>query len=183
MAKRSISRPGEAGKWAAFLGCLFLFVSGGQAQEVGGLDVGRISDLDLNALRTIIDEQGSIQEPGTVGFRALSLESAVKTALEENLGLQIFAVDVASSERQIDVSKSKFHPVAAIGGEATGTRRNESNPALQDQSSDRQEAQVVLTQEVPTGGDVSFGVGYAREFRNEVVTDSGNNNFNQTNLK
>jgi len=35
---------------------------------------------------------------------------------------------------------------------------------------------------VPTGGDVSVGVGYAREFRNEVVTDSGNTTFNQTNL-
>ena len=182
MAKRSISRAGRAVRWAALPVCLFLFVGGGQAQEVGGLDVGRISDLDLNALRTIIDEQGGIQEPGKIGFRALSLEAAVKTALEENLGLQIIAVDVASSERQIDVSKSKFHPVASAGGEATGTRRNESNPALQDQTSDRQEAQVVLRQEVPTGGDVSFGIGYAREFRNEVVTDSGNNNFNQTNL-
>ncbi|MDG2051515.1 MAG: TolC family protein [Myxococcota bacterium] len=182
MAKRSRSRPGGAAGWAALPACLFLLVGGLHAEKLSGLDVGRISDLDLKALRTIIDDRAEIDEPGTTGFRSLSLEEAVKTALEENLGLQIVAVDVASSERQIDVSKSKFHPVAAVEGEATGTRRNESSPLLEDQASDLQEAQVVLRQEVPTGGNVSFGVGYAREFRNEVVTDQANGDFNQTNL-
>ena len=47
--------------------CLFLFVGGGEAQEVGGLDVGRISDLDLNALRTIINDQGESKSLGQLG--------------------------------------------------------------------------------------------------------------------
>lgn len=167
--------------WACLMAIFCLGAGLSSAEQPNGLDVGRISDLDLSVLREVIDSTQADQALSPPEVRPMSLEQAVKIALEENLGLQIVAIDVASSNREIDVAKSKFHPIAGVEGEATGTRRNEASP-LQDQTSDRQEARLVLKQEVPTGGDVSVGVGYAREFRNEVVTDSGNTTFNQTNL-
>ena len=139
-----------------------------------GIEVGRISDLDLDAVRRIIDQSDDVGMPVPTEERALSLEAAVKTALEENLGLQIVAVGAESSALEIDASRSKFHPVGVIGGDASGTRRNEDAPNLQDQSTDAQNAQILVRQEVPTGGNVSVGVGYGREEKTETVQDGIN---------
>jgi outer membrane protein TolC len=140
------------------------------AQELDGIEIGRISDLDLDAFRVIIEQNDFVAMPEPSEVRPLSLEDAVKTALENNLGLQIVAVDVGQSELEIKATRSKFHPVAAVGGDALGTNRNEPDPNLRDQSSDSQQLKAVVRQESPTGGSASLGVGYGREFTDEVVT-------------
>ncbi len=154
-----------------------------RAQGFDGIEVGRISELDLDAVRAIIDESDDIGMPEPREVRPLSLEDAVKTALENNLGLQIVAVDVGQSELEVKATESKFHPVAVVGGDAVGTKRDEPLPYLRDQSSDSQQIRAVAREEVPTGGTVSLGVGYGREFTDEVVTaTSGPNPFvNQLN--
>lgn len=139
----------------------------------GGVEIGRISDLDLDAVRAVIDQSDDVPRTEPVERKALSLEQAVKTALENNLALQIVALDVDSSEYEIDANKSKFHPVAVVGGDATGTKRNETDPFLQDQFTNSQQARILMRQEVPTGGNVSLGVGYGREFTDEAVTTTG----------
>lgn len=142
------------------------------AQQGDGIEIGRISDLDLDAFRAIIEQNDFVAMPEPSEVRPLSLEEAVKTALENNLGLQIVAVDVSQSELEIRATKSKFHPVAVVGGDALGTNRNESDPNLRDQSSDSQQLKAVVRQESPTGGSASLGVGYGREFKDEVVTNT-----------
>jgi len=140
--------------------------------DVGGLgvDVGRISDLDLDAIRAVIDESDATRPAAPVERRALSLEEAVKTALESNLSLQIVAIEAESSGLEVDANRSKFHPVALLGGNAAGTKRNETDPLRQDQFTDSQQASAQVRQEVPTGGNVSIGLGYGREFKDEAVT-------------
>lgn len=164
----------------AAVACLFAGLGpAAHAQGSAGLDVGRISDLDLDALREIIDATGDAGSPAPTERRALSLEEAVKTALEQNLGLQIVAIDVRSSDLEIAANKAKFHPVAGVTGDASGTKRAENDPRLQDQKSDSQQGRALVRQEIPTGGDVSVGVGFGREFKNEVVTGA---NGAQSNL-
>jgi len=186
MHRRRVNAAGTAGRFAYFVAAVGLLLGVGagaaRAQGAAGLDVGRISDLDLEAVREIVDaaEAGASLEPAE--RRALSLEAAVKVALEENLGLQIFALDVASSEREIDAARSKFHPVAGLTGDASGTKRAENDPLVEDQTSDAQQARALVRQEVPTGGDVSVGVGYGREFKNELVTQVGGGRSNLENI-
>ncbi len=138
-----------------------------------GLEVGSISDLDLAEVRRLI-EQGRVAEPPPiVERRSLSLEQSVKVALENNLRLQVVELGVAIGERGIAGARAKFHPIAGAEGAASGTKRAHSSRL--DEKSDTEEAQVFLRQEVPTGGSVTLGAGYSREFEDEnSAVNSGN---------
>ena len=105
--------------------------------------------------------------PEVIDRRPLSLEEAVRVSLENNLGLQVMALRSEASEFDVSGAKAKFHPVFGIEGLANETKRSNSNPLRPDEFTENQEAQAILRQEVPTGGQVSVGVGYAREFKNE----------------
>ena len=132
-----------------------------------GLEVGAISDLDLQAVRRILDESDDVGAPEVIDRRSLSLEEAVRVSLENNLGLQVMALRADASEFDVSGARAKFHPVFGIEGRANETKRSHSDPGRLDEFTENQEAQAILRQEVPTGGQVSVGVGYAREFKNE----------------
>ncbi|MBW2382746.1 MAG: TolC family protein [Deltaproteobacteria bacterium] len=137
-----------------------------------GIDVGSISRLDLDAVRLIIDQSDDVSAPVPARIRELSLEESVKTSLEQNLGLQIIELSEAQSQEAIRESKAKFHPSLEVGGAAKGTKINHDFRA--DESTDTQNAQALIRQEMPTGGRVGLGVGYQREFSdlfNDVVGD------------
>jgi outer membrane protein TolC len=138
-----------------------------QADEPAGLEVGSISDLDLESVRRILDESDDVGMPAVRESRALSLEDAVRVSLENNLGLQVVALDVEVSEFQVKGARAKFHPVFGITGRAAETKRAHSDPNRADEFTENQEARAIVHQEVPTGGSVSVGIGYAREFKNE----------------
>jgi len=145
-----------------------------------GMDVGSISDLDLEAVRAVIDQSDDVGAPVVREQLSLSLEESVKKALELNLGLQIVALEAESSESKIVTAKSKFHPVAAVDGSAAGTKRAEDFPA-NDQDSNEQTVTAAIQQELPTGGSVGLGIGYGRTFTNEFVVDSNGNAVSQVN--
>jgi len=129
------------------------------------LEVGAISELDLEAVREILDTSDDVGAPPVRERLALSLEGAVKTSLENNLGLQIVALEVDARETDVTGARSKFHPVFGIEGTAAETKRAHSDRP--DEFTQNQQAQAIVRQQVPTGGSVSVGVGYAREFKNE----------------
>ena len=142
----------------------------GHASE-GGLEVGAISDLDLEAVRKILDASDDAGAPPIRERRALSLEEAVRVSLENNLGLRVVALDVDASEFGIKGARSKFYPTLSIDGRARESKRAESDPALEDQFTQNQDLRLGVTQQVPTGGAVTLGVGYSRVFKNEVNED------------
>jgi outer membrane protein TolC len=133
-----------------------------------GIEVGSISELDLEAVRSIIDQSDDVGMPVVAERRALSLEEGVKTALELNLDLQIVALDVDASEVDIKGARSKFHPVAGVSGSADGSKRAEDFPK-RDQDWNNQDVTAFVDQELPTGGSATLGVGYGRSFSNEFV--------------
>ena len=132
-----------------------------------GLAVGSISALDLEAVRRILDLSDDAGAPAIRERRPLSLEAAVKVSLENNLGLQVVALGVDASEFDVRAARSKFHPVFGIEGSAAKTKRAHTEPGRLDELTENQEAQAIVRQEVPTGGSVTVGVGYAREFKDE----------------
>jgi len=75
------------------------------------------------------------------------------------------ALGVEGSEFDVRDARSKFYPVLAVEGQASETKRAHS--ARPDEFTENQKAQAMIRQEVPTGGRVSVGVGYGREFKNE----------------
>ncbi|MEE3328781.1 MAG: hypothetical protein VX252_15685, partial [Myxococcota bacterium] len=101
----------------------------GFAQEVPaeGLEVGSIAELDLEAVRSIIDRSDDPVSPDVRGHRALSLEQAVQLSLEENLGLQVSLRSTEIAEAGLDASKAKFHPILEVSGGAAGTKRGYSD--------------------------------------------------------
>ncbi len=126
-----------------------------------GIDVGDIAELDLGAMRSLIDRNDDRISSMEMETLALSLEDSVKLALEQNLDLQIVELGVEASDAQLGGTRSKFHPVLGVDGNFEGkVRANGLGP--EDDTFNDQEATVFVTQEVPTGGNVKFGVGYGR---------------------
>jgi outer membrane protein TolC len=142
-----------------------------------GISVGAISDLDLDALRRVIDRHDEVAVRPTPMRRTLSLEEALKVALENNLALQVSALDVKSSDLAIDQARSKFHPSVGFEADMVETRRAHSDRVRPDEFTEVQDARLIVRQEVPTGGAVSLGLGYGREFKDEYVEPSDGPGF------
>ena len=167
---RSRGIPGQARRLLVLLASLMLLpaaLAGAWPEEASppALEVGAISDLDLEAVRQILDTSDDVGAPPVRERLSLSLEEAVKTSLENNLGLQIVALEVDARNFDLAGARSKFHPVFAIEGAASETKRAHSERS--NEFTQNQEAQAIVRQQVPTGGTVSVGVGYGREFKNE----------------
>jgi len=139
-----------------------------QAEEPG-LEIGAIGDVDLDAMRRVIDASDDVGPPVAVETRPLSLEGALKVALEHNLRLQIFALEVDAGSQEIRAAKAKFHPsVAAEGG---GSGSTTARDVEEDEDRNSQRVEGFIQQEVPTGGQVRVGAGYRRNFSNLNAED------------
>ena len=166
MRSRSASRAARVCVLGALV-CLLAPSAGADPLAADGIQVGSIAELDLQAVREILDASDDVGAPAIRERRALTLEEAVRVSLENNLGLQVVALDVEGSEFDVRGARSKFYPVLAVEGQASETKRAHSAPTRPDEFTENQKAQVMIRQEVPTGGRVSVGVGYGREFKNE----------------
>ena len=166
MRSRSSSRAARVCVLGA-LACLLAPNAGADALAADGIQVGSIAELDLHAVREILDASDDVGAPAIQERRALTLEEAVRVSLENNLGLQVVALGVEASEFDVRGARSKFYPVLAVDGQASETKRAHSEPTRPDEFTENQQAQAMIRQEVPTGGRVSVGVGYGREFKNE----------------
>jgi len=156
--------------WAAALCAVasVLALTPARAQETG-LEIGAIGDVDLEAMRRVIDASGDVGPPVAVETRPLSLEGALKVALEHNLRLQIFALEVDAGTQDIRAAKAKFHP--SVAGEGGGSGSSTARDAQEDEDRNSQRVEVFIDQEVPTAGQVRVGAGYRRNFSNLNAED------------
>ena len=167
MRSRSASRAARVCVLGALV-CLLVPNAGADPLAAAdGIQVGSIAELDLQAVREILDASDDVGAPAIRERRALTLEEAVRVSLENNLGLQVVALGVEGSEFDVRDARSKFYPVLAVEGQASETKRAHSGANRPDEFTENQKAQAMIRQEVPTGGRVSVGVGYGREFKNE----------------
>ena len=77
--------------------------------------------LDLDEINRIIDQSDDVGPPQDEYGRSVTLEEAIRIALEHNLGLQIAALDVERQLNEISDTKSIFHPVAGLSFTAGGS--------------------------------------------------------------
>ena len=81
--------------------------------------------LDLDEINRIIDASDDVGPPQDEFGRSITLEEAIKIALEHNLELQIAALDVERQLPEISDRKAAFHPLASLsfnsGGYSTST--------------------------------------------------------------
>jgi outer membrane protein TolC len=159
----AVQRGGIRVGWAATLCAVasILAVTPARSQEPG-LEIGAIGDVDLDAMRRIIDASDDPGPPLAVETRSLSLEGALKVALENNLRLQIFELEVDQGTQEIRAAKAKFHPSVAAEGGGSGSKT--ARDIEEDEERNNQRAEVFIDQEVPTGGQVRVGAGYRRNF-------------------
>jgi outer membrane protein TolC len=157
--------------------CLTLWAAPILAQQ-GGLQIGAISDLDLDAMREIIEASDDVGAPVFVEVRSLSLEQALKVALEHNLRLQIFELGVEQGVQELSATRAKFHPSLAVDGRASGSKT--ARELEEDEQRNSERVEVFIDQEVPTGGRVRLGAGYSRRFTDLNAEDITASNIQRT---
>jgi outer membrane protein len=114
------------------------------------LAVGDISELDLAEMSALL---GTQSEPAAVSSRRISLDEALRMALEKNLRIQIAILDVEVAEPEVDATKAKFHPLLGAEGSHLETRDEFFSVIEKRRIS---EGRVFVRQEVPTGGTVTL---------------------------
>jgi outer membrane protein len=147
-------------------GLLLFVVAASAVTDAEALEIGRISEVDLEELRRVIRPSRQVAHSPSLRHVSLSMEESVKIALEGNLQLQVFALDVEAQEPEIPAARAKFHPTAALRAEAR-EERSESKSGKVDRGN-LQGVGVFLEQELPIGGSVTLGAGYAREYSDEA---------------
>jgi outer membrane protein TolC len=135
------------------------------------LAVGAASDLDLARLRALAGQLRGEAALAAPAPRALSLEDALRTALERNLALEIAALDAAASDPALEAQRAFFDPTTGLRVETQGRKLDpEDGDAPPRQAADyRNEyrAAAFISQQVPTGGSLRLSAGYFREDRND----------------
>ena len=167
---RSRRIPGQARRLLVLLASLMLLpaaLAGAWPEEASppALEVGAISDLDLEAVRQILDTSDDVGAPPVRERLSLSLEEAVKTSLENNLACRSWP---SKSTPEISIWPARDPNFTRSSPSRERHRRRSARTSERlDEFTQNQEAQAIVRQQVPTGGTVSVGVGYGREFKNE----------------
>ncbi len=130
--------------------------------EGAGIRVGNIADVDLDEVRRVIDESDDVGPPTPTSYIALSLDQSLEVALENNLRIQIGALDVEAQIPQITAAKARFDVTPGVSFNADGFRNEDA--ASGTERGDSQSVEAFVRQEVATGGAFSIGMGYFREF-------------------
>ena len=118
------------------------------------LAVGDISELDLAKMSKLL---GTRDEPAAVSSRRISLDEALRMALEKNLRIQIVTLDVETAGPEVDATRAKFHPV--LGAEGNYLETREGFLSVFEKRRIRN-GRVFVRQEVPTGGTVTLSGGW-----------------------
>ena len=87
--------------------------------------------LDLEEIKRVIDASDDVAPPQDEFGRSVTLEEAIKIALEHNLGLQIAALDVEAQLPEMSGSKAKFHPVTGFTFTAGGGEARDDHDAFE----------------------------------------------------
>src|SRR5262245_10138159 len=139
----------------------------------GTVSVGRISELDTEELRRLIEHAGGTAETAAPDRAplVLSLEEAIRVALEANLQLQIASIDRDVAEALVPAARAKFHPVpgfdAAAGSERLVDGPDDfTEPGALIPGTYEENAQAVtpfVRQELPTGGTAVVSTALLRD--------------------
>lgn len=172
-------------KWLAALCVLFLPTLRASAvteqPAPGVIPVGSVSDLDTDDFQRLL--RATSEEPEPPGpERApliLSLEDAIRGALEANLRLQIATLDRDVAAALVPAARAKFHPVPGIDVAAAGQRLEDApddflTPGEEIPGVYEQNDQLVspfVRQEVPTGGTVTLATDLTREYADDDTND------------
>lgn len=119
----------------------------------GGVSVGSISEVDLNEIRRVIELSDDVGTPNDAEGRTITLEGAIKIALEHNLQLQIAVLDLEAQAPEISATKAKFHPIADASALFDGTSDMDPTGGSTTREKNRF-GDAKITQELPTGGQV-----------------------------
>jgi len=125
------------------------------------LQVGDISELDLSRMARILPPEEVVTV--TAEPRSLSLDEALRIALEKSLRIQIATADVDTFEPEVDAQRAFFHPTLAgdaLVGETSERLRNVTD------TFETHDARGYLRQEVPTGGTIAVGGEWLNESPN-----------------
>lgn len=124
-----------------------------------GMEVGRIGDLDLAEVRRII-ETAHPTDPGISPSRysrTLTLDEALRVALEHNLQIQIQSLNRDVAEREIPATKAKFHPLPGFQLLATGTNTRDGGLKGAEQFNDNSySGRTFVNQQIPTGASLTL---------------------------
>ena len=131
------------------------------------LAVGDISELDLAKMSKLL---GTRDEPAAVSSRRISLDEALRMALEKNLQIQIATLDVETVGPEVDATRAKFHPVLGAEGSYLETRENFLSVIENRRIVD---GRVFVRQEVPTGGTVTLSGGWIDEEASGATNELG----------
>jgi len=137
------------------------------------LSIGSISDLDTAEIQRLIDRASSAAEATTPESPPLllSLEEAIRVALEANLQLQIAAIDRNVAEALVPAARAKFHPTPGFDAALGSTRLVDApdditSPGTIDDGTLEKNAQGAIPfvrQELPTGGTATVSTQFFRD--------------------
>ena len=155
---------------------LFLALDASHAETTpapDSLSVGSISELDMAEIQRLIDHASATAEVTTpeVTPLLLSLEDAIRVALEANLQLQIARIDKNAAEALVPAARAKFHPIPGVDALAASTRLVDApddidNPGDIVPGTLERGAQGVIPfvrQELPTGGTATVATQLLRD--------------------
>jgi len=143
------------------------------AAPAGPLEIGSVSEVDTDEVQRLIDRaSGTAEAPAPDGTPlVLSLEEAIRIALEANLSLQIAAIDRDVADALVPAARAKFHPVPGFDV-ATGSERLVDAPDDITEPGDlvpgtfkenAQSAVPFVRQELPTGGIMTLSAQLLRD--------------------
>jgi len=145
------------------------------------LPIGSISELDTGEIRRLIDRATPTAETSTAESPplVLSLEEAIRVALEANLQLQVAAIDRNVAEALVPAARAKFHPtpgfISVAGAERLVDAPDEFTdpgglvPGTYEQNS--QGALPFVRQELPTGGTATVSTQLLRKSIHDTTDD------------
>ena len=147
------------------------------APPAGPLAIGSVSEIDTNQIQALIEGARGATEapvPGPPPL-VLSLDEAIRVALESNLSLQIASIDRDVLEALVPAARAKFHPVPGFDV-AAGSERLVDAPDDITSPGDiidgtyeenAQSAIPFVRQELPTGGLVTLSTQLLRDSIND----------------
>ncbi len=152
--------------------------------ESGGnaLRIGSVSEVDTGEIQRVIEGARTALAPPSApeaGAWRLSLEEAIRIALESNLRLQIAALDRGAAEHLVPATRAKFDPVPGFDLLATEERLVdapedpreeglEGEPLEGTQEDDEQAGAFFVRQELPTAGTLTVSTDLFRETEHDI---------------
>ena len=118
--------------------------------------------LDLDEINRIIDASDDVGPPQDEFGRSVTLEEAIKIALEHTLQLQIDTLEVEAQLPEISFQKAKFHPLLGLSFLADGAEVKDeisNNTASIDNSI---AGLASVDQQISTGGSISVTADMSR---------------------